>query len=217
MLELRITGTREELRDRMAELYSDAERIVAEARVVAGPATKNEVWLEQGMALAYLASQYDARTAAFLELGAYHGFSAAILCDAASNALVTTLEPDPTNRHITRVNLANLHAVVRPEQSTAYLELTENGGRKKYDLIFVDGDHKHIRDDLPWWNRLKIGGLFLHHDYSPLESARPCPPVFEALNEFAAKMGREPDVLVVDDAGVGLWGMYRRSGETWNG
>lgn len=215
MIELRINGRRSELQYQMAERYPDAARVLAAARAAIGPATKKEVWDEQAMAIAYLASQYTGRSAAFLELGTAHGFSAAIMQLACPNALVTTLEPDPTNRAIARANVVPLGVVVRPEQSAAYLELTDNGARKKYDLIFVDGDHKHIRADLPWWNRLKIGGLFLHHDYSPLESARPCPPVFEALNEFSAWLGREPDVLVADDTGVGLWGMYRRSGETW--
>jgi len=220
MIELRITGTRDEIMSEIRLQYEsdyNIDALIYEAKRLIGAARPDkEVWDEQAAALVVLARQYVEKSApSFLELGAYHGYSAAVLKLACPNALVTTLEPDPTNRKTTRANVADLGVIVRPEQSTAYLALTENGGRKKYDLIFVDGDHKHIRDDLPWWNRLKVGGLFLHHDYSPLESARPCPPVFEALNEFAAKMGREPDVLMVDDTGVGLWGMYRRSGETW--
>lgn len=219
MLELKISGTRAQLFDEVCAksvpIYK-AEDVIKEAQRLIGAARPDkEVWDEQAAAIAVLARQYDKPTANILELGAYHGYSAAILKLAAPSALVTTLEPDPTNRQTTRANIVDLGVVVRPEQSTAYLALTENGRGKKYDLIFVDGDHKRIRDDLPWFNRLKIGGLFLHHDYSPLESARPCPPVYEALNEFAAKLGREPDVLVVDDTGVGLAGWYRRPGETW--
>jgi len=216
VIELRITGTRNELRTQLAGLWPGAERILAQARAQIGPATTKEVWDEQAMAIGYLAAQYSSRTASFLELGTAHGFSAAIMRCAAPNAFITTLEPDPTNRAIARANLNPLSIVVRPEQSLAYLGLTEDGRQqKKHNLIFVDGDHKRIRADLPWWNRLKVDGLFLHHDYSPLESARPCPPVFEALNEFSARLGREPDVLLVDDTGVGLWGMYRRAGEVW--
>jgi len=195
--------------------YNVDSALIAAQKLIGAARPDKEVWEEQAAALFVLAHQYDKPTAAILELGAYHGYSAAVMKLAAPEALVTTLEPDPTNRKITRANVVDLGVVVQPYQSTAYLELTNGTRAKKYDMIFVDGDHKNIRLDLPYFNRLKVGGLFLHHDYSPLESARPCPPVYEALNEFAARLNREPDVLVVDDSGVGLWGMYRRSGETW--
>lgn len=212
MIELKSTGTRRELLEHVVRLYPVWDQVWTEIRGCVGPVSKKEVWHEQAAAIGFLASQYKGPDVRVLEIGCNLGLTAGIMQLAAPHALVTTLEPDPTNRPLARSNIVPLGVVVRPETSAAYLALTEGSG-VLYDLIFVDGDHKHIALDLPWWNRLKIGGLFLHHDYSPLESGRPCPPVYDALNGFAAKMGREPEVLLVDDTGVGLWGMYRKAGD----
>ena len=81
----------------------------------------------------------------------------------------------------------------------------------KYDFVFVDGDHKRIREDLPWWNRLNVDGLFFHHDFSPNGSTRACPPVYRNLLAFRDWLGREFDVLIVDDEKVGMAGFYRRA------
>ena len=214
MIELHITGRRPKLAAKLNNAFPDGAGIVARARSLIGGANKREVWEEQALVIAYLASQYDRKDAFILEIGANRGFTAAVLKLAAKKALVTTLEPDENNRREARGNVLPLGVVVRPEKSTLYLERTEGSGCE-YDMIFVDGDHKRVRLDLPWFNRLKVGGLFLHHDYSPLESARPCPSVFEALNDFGAHLGREADVLVVDNTMVGMAGWYRREGETW--
>ena len=214
MIELRITGTREELLGTLVAAFPAWTNVERRVRTLVGPPHKKEVWVEQAAAIAMLAAQCNRAGANVLEIGANRGFTAGIMKIAAPHARVTTLEPDKLRRRSARQNIGRISVSVRPETSTAYLELTADSD-VRYDLIFVDGDHKHIRADLPWWNRLAVGGLFLHHDYSPPESSRPCPPVWEALNEFAAKMGREPDVLVVDDSGTGLWGMYRREGEAW--
>jgi len=78
-------------------------------------------------------------------------------------------------------------------------------------LIFVDGDHKRITNDLPWWKHVKKWGLICFHDFSPLGSARQCPPVYESVTAWAKKeVGRPLDVLVFDNAGVGFAGMYKQ-------
>lgn len=216
MIFLGASGKRGDLLTQMLDLYPGFPALWSKIRGHVKQDNSKEVWEEQAAAIAYLASQYDYSGARILELGCNRGLTAGLMQLAAPSALVTTLEPSREMRRVARANIVPLGIVVRPEASVAYLELTKDSG-VEYDLIFVDGDHKHIRDDLPWWNRLKVGGLFLHHDYSPLESARPCPPVYEALNDFAARLGRQPDVLVVDDTRVGIWGMYRREGEEWLG
>jgi len=68
--------------------------------------------------------------------------------------------------------------------------------------------------DLPWWDWLNADGLFLFHDYSPKGSYRECPPVYEAVNEFAKLLGRELDVKVVDDGGAGMAGFYKAEDKT---
>ncbi len=83
------------------------------------------------------------------------------------------------------------------------------------DMIFVDGDHKNVVRDLPWWNALKPGGFMFFHDYTPADAtSRPCPPVYEALNDFSIYLKRpEPDVIVVDDGKLGMAGFYRTSSD----
>ena len=53
----------------------------------------------------------------------------------------------------------------------------------------------------------------IFHDYSPLGSRRHCPPVFEGVNELAERLGRKPDVLIIDDGQVGMAGFVRQPGE----
>lgn len=216
MINLQLTGTREELLRAITALHPSWSALEREAREHVGPVNKKEVWLEQAAALAVLASQYDRPSGRILEIGANRGYTAAVMHFAAPQAKVHTLEPDPTRRKIARENVRPLGVAVRPEVSAAWLELCVRDGIR-YDMIFVDGDHNRVRADLPFWNLLRRNGLFVHHDYSRPGSARECPPVYDALNEFAARMEREPDVLVVDDSGVGLWGMYRRAmSEVWD-
>lgn len=215
MLRIDLASSREELKVDLLRLYPAFPELWAEIRRHVRQDNRKEVWEEQAIAIAALASQFDKPSGNILEIGCNRGLTAGLMKLAAPQALVTTLEPSREMRRIARENIVPLGVVVRPHTSVAYLDVIKDS-TKRYDLIFVDGDHKHVRLDLPYWNHLKVGGLFLHHDYSPEQSARPCPPVYEALNDFARKMQREPDVLVVDDTGVGMWGMYRKStSEVW--
>lgn len=86
-------------------------------------------------------------------------------------------------------------------------------------FIFVDGDHRAeaVRHDMGWFNYLASGGLILFHDYSPAGSARPCPDVHDTLNAARDALGRDFDVLVASDDGVGMAGWVRRDGEVWHG
>ena len=81
-------------------------------------------------------------------------------------------------------------------------------------MIFVDGDHNRIARDLPWFNRLQVGGLLLCHDYSPEWEWIPSPVVYAELNGMADRLGRAFDVRLVDNGKVGMVGFYRRLGET---
>ena len=119
--------------------------------------------------------------------------------------------PEKTDPPV-RTNLARTGVHVRAEQSVAFLDVNVH----TYDMIFVDGNHDLVRLDLPWYNRLVTGGLFLHHDFSPLGSSRECPPVFEALTEFTRVLDHAPEVLVRDLTGMGLAGWYRQDGEVWD-
>ena len=83
-----------------------------------------------------------------------------------------------------------------------------------WDLIFIDGDHNRIARDLPWFNRLREGGLLLCHDYSPQDSRSPSGIVFAELNAMAERLGRPFDVRVIDEGKVGMVGFYCGPGET---
>ena len=171
---------------------------------------KQEIYPYQAAALYLLAEQYDFFGGHILEIGTYYGYSASILAQAAPMAFITTLNPNEREAEVARVALLRfINVIVRQEHSWDYLEKSTT----TYDMIFVDGDHKRIARDLPWWNRLNADGLFLFHDYTPLGSPRHCPPVYEILNQFRDWLEREFDVLVVDDQGVGMCGFYKLTGD----
>ena len=164
----------------------------------------------QGMALCALARQYNQEGSNILEIGTAYGHSAFMIANGAPKARIITLnQPDKTWEidAARRQLMMYKNVTVVGKSSWDYLERYVG---PPLEMIFVDGDHKRIVKDLPWWNWVKVGGLFVHHDYSPAESHRPCPPVYEALNDFGAFLGREPDVLIVDNLKVGLAGWYKR-------
>ena len=209
MNNLHIIGLpRGEILKELTQQYPQCAKVERQARQFVGPRSKREVWMEQGAAIAYLASQYDQQGATILEIGACQGYSAAILALAAPQAEVTTLEPHGGRRTRVRQAIGSLGVTVRAEESITFFSYCVEE-EKKYDLIFVDGDHKNIALDLPYWNLIKQDGLFLFHDYSPLGSKRECRPVFDALNHFKDQLGHPLDVLVADNSGVGMAGWYR--------
>lgn len=172
------------------------------------PFLKRQIAPYQGAALYALALKYNTPGAYILEIGTAHGYSAAMLAEAAPNAHITTLNPDPTEAAKARKNLAEYPNVDVVEAISWEFLKTYTG--PKLDMVFVDGDHKRVRMDLPWWDWLKPDGLILFHDYSPKGSYRECPPVFEAVNEFSKLLGRELDVKIVDDGGAGMAGFYKQ-------
>lgn len=175
--------------------------------------TKKAIYAYQAAALYHLAKPYNGGHA--LEIGTAYGYSCFYLASAMPDSKITTLnasvgeiESVMATGTLSRFkNVENLHRI-----SWEYLK--ESDGTAIYNFIFVDGDHKRVRNDLPFFNRLVDGGLMVFHDYSPLGSGRECPPVFEAVNELADYLGRSPDELIVDNKRVGLAGFRRRPGET---
>ena len=165
-------------------------------------------------ALLYLLTQaYDRRGAVFLELGTFLGNTAAIMAEAAPQAAILTLNVKAHEVKQARLNLKPWPQVHALEfASRFFLEAAEG---TQYDVIFVDGDHKNIRYDLPWIDHLRPGGLMLFHDYSPKDARVACVPVYDALNEFAEMLGRPLDVAVADTDKLGMAGIYKREGDTW--
>jgi predicted O-methyltransferase YrrM len=83
----------------------------------------------------------------------------------------------------------------------------------RYDMVFVDGDHKRVIDDFVFWSKLNIGGLLLFHDYSPAGSARECIPVYKAVRLLTNILDREPDTSLIDNQLVGMAGFYKREND----
>jgi predicted O-methyltransferase YrrM len=182
--------------------------------------------------------------AKILEIGTLVGYSAALMAMAAPRAEIVTLNPSGSEVIQAMRNLAAYANVkVVPIRSWDYFTTTaprsqegmdsgqqpcrndvgtraenaegaEGDDEYLYDMIFVDGDHRHIEWDLPWFNRLEVGGLMLFHDYSPVDASHPCPPVYEALNRMAEKL-HGFDVLIIDEGKTGMAGIVRREGERW--
>lgn len=201
-----LTGTPESIQKVLSDLY-DWELTAGAIRKLGF--AKAGLLDYQGHALAVLARDVNKPKARILEVGTNHGYSAAVMRLAAPQATIVTLEPVREVRKKARENLEGMAITVDPHTSAAYLE--ESTGR--YDLIFVDGDHKHIGVDLPWFNHLRRGGLILFHDYSPEDAEHPCPPVYKALTE--GFLERPPDILIRDDGLTGMAGWYRRQGESY--
>lgn len=203
---LNFEGDADTLARELAQLCADAPRM---------PAVKRKVLDYQMVALYLLARPYNRTTARMLEIGTGHGGSGTMLAKAAPKAQIISLTTNPAEKVQAEAfwrsqGCLNITALVMA--SWDYLERTS--AAVACDLVFVDGDHNRIARDLPWFNRLSVGGLFLCHDYSPEGSRAPSPIVYAELNRVAEKLGRPFDVFLVDEGKVGMVGFYRQHGET---
>jgi predicted O-methyltransferase YrrM len=167
----------------------------------------------QAVALYTLARPYDHPGARILEIGTAGGFSAAVLSMAAPLATITTLNPRMDEMVRARKRLDKCRNVVT--LAMASWDLLAVYGGQGFDMVFVDGDHRMVGRDLPWFNWIIPGGLMLFHDYSPEDSPHACVPVYDTVNFMAEQLGRELDVLIMDDRMAGLAGFYRQKRETW--
>ena len=219
-LKLNITGTHQELWGQLEAIYPSVTARVYEVRSLLKDAYNKRETRDYEAALLYiLATQYNYTGAVIAEVGTCYGWTAAIMQHAAPKAYVMTCTPNPNHVKIARNNLIpNFPGITVLETKSAdWLEHIDDGS---LDMVFVDGDHKHVRDDLPFYNKLKVGGLKFHHDYCPdrpeCTGPRPCRYVYEALNDFADKM-HPFDVLMTDQNREAVAGWYRQEGEVWNG
>ncbi len=203
---MRLRGTAREIEEAVARLCGGARPTV--------PSTKRKVLDYQMVALWALAKTFNQVGRKILEIGTGHGGSGAMLAQGAPKAMVLSLTVEPGGARNAEqlwksLGLGNIRVTVA--SSWDYLARTQD----MWDMIFVDGDHNQIARDLPWFNRLQVGGLLMCHDYSPADSPRPSPVVYERLNELAAGLGRPFDVEIIDDEKTGMVGFYRRPGERW--
>jgi predicted O-methyltransferase YrrM len=175
--------------------------------------TKKAVYPYQAAALYHLAVPFNGGKA--LEIGTAYGYSGFYLANAMSDSQIISLNASEGEvEYVQNNGVFKLFPNVKVLHRISWEYLKENSGTADLNFIFVDGDHKRVKKDFPFFNRLIDGGLMVFHDYSPLGSKRHCPPVYEAVNNLAKHLGRKPDVLIIDDGNVGMAGFYRQPGET---
>ena len=174
--------------------------------------TKREVERYQALLLAHFAMEVGrSELPLILEVGTALGYSAAVMAHAAPGTHVFTLNPkDHEVEEALRTVGTMKNVSVIKSTSVAYLGTEGKSLRDTLDLVFVDGDHAKVHRDFAFFWTLKPWGLLLFHDYSPEGCRRPCPPVYDGVNRMATLLGREPDVLLVDEERVGMAGFYRR-------
>lgn len=176
------------------------------------PPVRRQLLDYQLFALFLLAREQNRPGARILEIGTGRGGSGYVLSRAAPLATILSLTTSDRDwvaaqelwRQLGCRNISGLLTA-----SWDYLAQTS----ETWDLVFIDGDHNRIARDLPWFDRLREGGLLLCHDYSPQGSRAPSAIVYEELNALAARLGRPFDVRLVDEDQVGMAGFYRRAGE----
>lgn len=157
-----------------------------------------------------LAALFDSfeRTGArsFLEIGTYKGATAAAFALAFPEATVTTIDlPEPTETvwnpqesSETGVALRDL-GIKRVEEVRMSSAALDNwtGERRRFDMIFVDGDHSRdsvVRDLMNALDLLAPGGCVVAHDYTDAsDTHRPdwTIGVYEAVEEV---LRRRPDI-----------------------
>ena len=163
----------------------------------------------QAAALFTLAKKYNFGAANILEIGTLVGYSTSLLAQAAPLAKITTLNPAPHEVRDAAFNLKFYRNVtIQTEKSWDYLA-RYNG--PNLDFIFVDGDHNRISRDIPWYNKLKTGGMILFHDYHPTKSRI----VHQKLQAMRTFLGRDFDVSLVDADLNGMVGIIKQDGEEW--
>ena len=205
---MRMRRTADELWERLTS--AEIARAIAETSHVHG------LMRQYQKALLYrLAQRFNGGE--ILEIGCYHGASALIMSMAAPEARIMTISPDAEHVEITRRSVAGRNVAVAQTTSMDLLKID----RTAWDMIHVDGNHKRAQEDVAWFNRLAVGGLILFHDYTPagakitIPERKSHPEVVAAVDRLGEKLGRRPDVLVVDEQKIGMAGFYRGEGETW--
>ena len=204
----------DEIIRRVAEDCPEVEDVLAHT-VEMVPWCKRQVHECEAACIYWLASRLEGDQA--LEIGTAWGYSAAVIAQAMPEAKLVTLNPKPSEVRLAREHLAGWPNVRVVEQLSA--EYLDEYDGPLLSLVFVDGDHRRagVLLDCQWFNWLAVGGLILFHDYSDAGTRRPCPSVKQVVDAFSESLGRPPDVLIIDDGGVGIAGFHRRPEEVWLG
>jgi len=138
-----------------------------------------------------------------LEIGTRFGHSASIIAQTAPLAAIITLEPYEERVLEAWKNLAPYpNVTVVNGKSWEYLR-DYNG--PEFDAVFVDGNHRYVSHDAPWYHLLKPDGIILFHDWSSWG----CWHVVETIEMMSRELKRRPDIEIMDTNQKGMAGFYR--------
>lgn len=199
---MNLTGTVEQLSVELYKKFPAAVEALYKSRAI-----HRQLEKYQAVALYGLAQRYNKDGAHFLEVGTLAGFSASIIAQAAPLAQLTTLNCKSWEVATAKATLLQ-YKNVKVTEAVSWEYLATYKGFE-LDFIFVDGNHNRVAQDIPWFNWLKPGGMMLFHDYSPLTSC----VVYDTVNLAVTKLGRQIDVMIMDDNKVGMAGIIKRAGD----
>jgi len=198
------------LRGTKHELYEALDNEGVRAALAATEHIRGKMLAYQYALLHRLAGEFDGGR--ILEIGCFYGRSALVMAMGAPRASLTTMSPERAQVSAVRLHRKGHKIEVLCVKSWDLLKRDTN----VWGMVYVDGNHHEVERDLPWFNRLREGGLMLFHDYTGADAEkRGHSFVCKAVDGMGEKLGREPDVLVIDDTGIGMAGFYRGKGERW--
>jgi len=124
-------------------------------------------------------------TGRLLEVGTFHGATAAMLADMFPSATIISIDnfSGATAENYIKNRRPNMHLII----GTAG-HLAKSGYTAKFDVIFIDAMHKYpdCLDDLRNTAPLLVpGGVIFAHDYDK----KRYPGVVQSIDEFCAESG----------------------------
>jgi len=154
--------------------------------------------------LRHFAQRVNYPAGRILEIGTRLGHSASIMAQAAPHCQeIITIEPYADRVVQARKNLEPWSNVRVVQGKSEDFLRTYQG--KPFDLVFIDGNHRYVAHDSPWFYKLKEAGWILYHDWSSWG----CWHVVEAVELMSRHLKRRPDFELVDTNQKGMAGFRR--------
>lgn len=204
MIQLTLRDENKNLRRTLHKMYPEGAKARRNAVRMCRGGAENLMLSHESTLLWALAKQYNYDGAHFLEIGTYKGCSCSVMAQAAPLAQIQTLEVDAQAARDARDVLSVFpNVLVKTEDSSIYLR-TYNG--PMFNLILIDGDHRRIAQDIPWWSWLIGGGLILFHDYWPGQFDE----IVKAVDGLAMMVCRKFSISTfATDTSRGFVGIYK--------